>query len=155
MTHHSAQDGLREREGMSTVSDSEALHAYRLLLVAEGRECDHPPQFRHPIPDYPSTDPHEWACGVCDVWQAKAPPSDTGLSNDIRAIEAEAELSVLDWLIAFDWLLTHENHTLHFGRDHGGGAHIRCASPDGGSIAIAIPSRSDTPQVPTDSAVPR
>ena len=61
------------------------------------------------------------------------------------AAPAPQALDVLDWLIGFDWLIQHENHTLHFGRDHGGGAHLRCVSPDGGYLTIAIPDRSPPP----------
>ncbi len=57
------------------MSESEAAYAYRMLLTAEGRECDHPPQFRRPIPNYHSIDQNEWECGICEIWQAKAPPT--------------------------------------------------------------------------------
>ena len=58
--------------------ETEAIYAYRTLLVGEGRECDHPPQFRHPIPGHHSNDPNEWACGVCDLWQVRDPDQGKG-----------------------------------------------------------------------------
>ena len=46
---------------------TEAEYAYRLLLVATGDECVHPPQYRErpsrPGPD--QGDPGEWRCRIC------------------------------------------------------------------------------------------
>lgn len=46
---------------------TEAEYAYFILLVAEGRECDHPIAFRHAYRD----DPMEWECGICGTVQLR------------------------------------------------------------------------------------
>jgi hypothetical protein len=48
---------------------TEAEYAHFMLIVAEGRDCDHPIQFRHPFED--EDDPNQWLCGVCDTWQMR------------------------------------------------------------------------------------
>jgi hypothetical protein len=57
------------------VTETEALYAYRMMLVAEGRECEHPEQWRRAVPlggpNYPF--PQNWECGVCEVWYVYDP----------------------------------------------------------------------------------
>ncbi len=50
--------------------------AHFRMLVATGRECSHPIEFRGP-PPFPSQDPREWECGVCGTVQAFRGPTPT------------------------------------------------------------------------------
>lgn len=44
--------------------------AERLRLIGAGEECQHPMEFRRPLPiPSPFRDPDEWECGVCEIWQ--------------------------------------------------------------------------------------
>lgn len=57
---------------------TEAEEAYFLMLVANGGECPHPPQYRHEIGAFRDApfeakqlDPFEWECAICGMVQVR------------------------------------------------------------------------------------